>query len=154
MILPKLNFPETKFRFKESKSGSKQIFDSIRKKFVELTPEEWVRQHLIDYLINHKLVPISLISVEKQLILNGTKRRTDIVIYNSTLQPIVIIECKAPNIQLSQATFNQAFGYNMVLNVPILLLSNGLSHVCVHYINNEPIILSEIPDFDKMQNNF
>jgi type I site-specific restriction endonuclease len=154
MNLPKLNFPEITFRFKTSENAKQQIFDIVRKKFVELTPEEWVRQHLIDYLINHKLVPISLISVEKQLILNGTKRRTDIVIYNSTLQPIVIIECKAPNIQLSQATFNQAFGYNMVLNVPILLLSNGLSHVCVNYINNEPIILSEIPAFDKMQNNF
>lgn len=150
MILPKLNFPETTFRFKESKNGSKQIFDAIRKKFVDLTPEEWVRQNLISYLINYKFVPISLISIEKQLILNGTKRRTDIVIYNSKLQPIVIIECKAPNIQLSQATFNQAFGYNMVLNVPYLLLSNGLSHVCVNYINNEPNILLEIPSFKEM----
>lgn len=150
MILPKLNFPETKFRFKESKNGSKQIFDCIRKKFVDLTPEEWVRQHLVHYLINYKNVPVSLISVEKQLLLNNTKRRTDIVIFNSLLKPLLIVECKAPNISLNQTTINQALGYNIILNVPYILLSNGLSHICFNYLNNVPVILSEIPEFDKM----
>ncbi len=150
MILPKLNFPETVFRFKESKNGSKQIFDCIRKKFVDLTPEEWVRQNLVYYLVNHKQVPVSLMAVEKQLILNGTKRRTDIVVYNSSLAPIFIVECKAPNVELNQSTINQALGYNMVLNVPFVLLSNGMSHICFYFSNKEPVILKEIPLFTEM----
>ena len=150
MILPKLNFPEIVFRYKESKSGNKQIFDIVRKKFIDLTPEEWVRQHLVHYLIKFKNVPVSLISIEKQLLLNNTKRRTDIVIFNSLLKPLLIVECKAPDISLNQSTINQALGYNIILNVPFILLSNGLKHICFNYLNNKPIILSEIPEFDRM----
>ena len=152
MHLPKLNFPEITFRFKENKNGGKQIFDCIRKKFVDLTPEEWVRQNLIRYLIDEKKVPTSLIAVEKQLLLNGTKRRTDIVVYNSTLTPILIVECKAPSISLNQSTINQALAYNMVLTVPFIILSNGLLHICIKYDNEKATLLKEIFSFDEMLN--
>lgn len=152
MNLQKLNFPDLETRFKEKSNGQKQIFDGIRKKFVDLTPEEWVRQHLVSYLIKIKNIPPSLISVEKQLVLNETKRRTDVVVYNSILSPLLIIECKAPNVILNQETLNQALGYNLVLNVPYVLLTNGLSHICFHYVNQKAIILSEIPSFEELQN--
>jgi hypothetical protein len=90
MNLPILNFPALEFRFQKNEKGNLQVFDIIRKKFVEATPEEWVRQHIIHYLINHKQVPASMISVEKQLLLNNTKRRTDLVVFNSNLKPILL----------------------------------------------------------------
>ncbi len=150
MNLPKLNFPTFDFRYKENQQGNTQIFDIVRKKFVDLTPEEWVRQNVCHYLINFKNVPISLISIEKQLTLNNTKRRTDLVIYNTNLNPILICECKAPEIPLNQNTINQVFGYNIVLNVPFILLSNGLSHICIFNDANNARILKNIPDFSEM----
>jgi type I site-specific restriction endonuclease len=153
MNLQKLNFPDIEARFNEKSNGQKQLFDGIRKKFVDLTPEEWVRQHVVSYLIHFKATPSSLISVEKQLVLNGTKRRTDVVVYNSALSPLLIIECKAPNVLLNQETVNQALGYNLVLNVPFVLLTNGLSHICLHFVDQKAVILSEIPSFEMLQNN-
>jgi len=150
MNLQKLNFPDLESRFKLKENGQKQIFDGIRKKFVDLTPEEWVRQHVVSYLIHIKNIPASLISIEKQLVLNGTKRRTDAVVYNSVLSPLLIIECKAPSVILNQETVNQALGYNLVLNVPYVLLTNGLSHVCFHYVDQKATILSEIPSFQEL----
>ncbi len=105
----------------------------------------------MSYLIHSKNIPPSLISVEKQLVLNGTKRRTDAVVYDPALSPLLIIECKAPNVILNQATVNQALGYNLVLNVPFVLLTNGLSHICFHYFNQNATILSEIPSFEELQ---
>jgi len=151
MNLQKLNFPDIQGRFKEKPNGQMQLFDNIRKKFVDLSPEEWVRQHLVSYLIHSKNIPPSLISVEKQLVLNGTKRRTDAVVYDPALSPLLIIECKAPNVILNQETVNQALGYNLVLNVPFVLLTNGLSHICFHYFNQNATILSEIPSFEELQ---
>ena len=87
---------------------------------------EWVRQHIVHYLINDKQVPTSMISLEKQLILNNTKRRTDIVVFNSNLKPILIIECKAPEIEINQLTVNQALRYNLELKVPFVFLSTHI----------------------------
>ena len=129
-----------------------QLFDIIRKKFVEATPEEWVRQHIIHYLINHKEVPASMISVEKQLLLNNTKRRTDIVVFNSTLKPILIIECKAPEVEINQLTVNQALRYNLELNVASVFLSNGLNHVFLKLGQNTSEILKEIPNYKNLLN--
>jgi type I site-specific restriction endonuclease len=152
MSLPKLNFPEFEFRFQKNEKGNLQVFDGIRKKFVDLTPEEWVRQHIIQFLITHKQVPTSMISVEKQMLLNNTKRRTDIVIFNSNLKPLLIIECKAPQISIDQLTINQALRYNMELNVPAIFLSNGLQHICLKLEKDSPKVLKEIPNYETLLN--
>lgn len=150
MSLPKLNFPNLEFRFQKNEKGKLQVFDVIRKKFVDATPEEWVRQHIIHFLINHKQVPTSMISIEKQLILNNTKRRTDIVIYNPQLQPILIIECKAPEIAIDQQTVNQALRYNLELKVPAIFLSNGLNHIFIKLENEGAKVLKGIPDYQSL----
>jgi len=152
MNLPVLNFPAVDFRFQKNEKGNLQVFDIIRKKFVEATPEEWVRQHIIHYLINHKEVPASMISVEKQLLLNKTKRRTDLVVFNSNLKPILLIECKAPEIEINQLTVNQALRYNLELNVASVFLSNGLNHVFIKIDQNTPEILKEIPNYQNLLN--
>lgn len=152
MNLPVLNFPAVNFRFQKNEKGNLQVFDIIRKKFVEATPEEWVRQHIIHYLINHKEVPASMISVEKQLLLNKTKRRTDLVVFNSNLKPILLIECKAPEIEINQFTVNQALRYNLELNVASVFLSNGLNHVFIKIDQNTPEILKEIPNYQNLLN--
>lgn len=150
MSLPKLNFPEVEFRFQKNEKGSMQVFDIVRKKFVDITPEEWVRQHIIHFLIQYKQVPASMISIEKQLILNNTKRRTDIVVFNSLLKPLLIIECKAPHIEINQLTINQALRYNLELNVPAIFLSNGLQHVFFKLENEVPKVLKDIPDYQTL----
>lgn len=152
MNLPVLNFPKFEFRFQKNEKDNLQVFDIIRKKFVEATPEEWVRQHIIHYLINHKEVPASMISVEKQLLLNKTKRRTDLVVFNSNLKPILLIECKAPEIEINQLTVNQALRYNLELNVASVFLSNGLNHVFIKIDQNTPEILKEIPNYQNLLN--
>ena len=152
MSLPKLNFPEVEFRFQKNEKGSIQVFDIVRKKFVDITPEEWVRQHIVHFLIQHKQVPASMISIEKQLILNNTKRRTDIVVFNSLLKPILIIECKAPHIEINQLTINQALRYNIELNVPAIFLSNGLQHIFFKLENEAPKVLKDIPDYSSLLN--
>ena len=150
MSLPVLNFPIVDFRFQKNVKGTLQLFDIIRKQFIDITPEEWVRQHIIHYLINHKQVPVSMISVEKQLLLNNTKRRTDIVIYNSSLIPLLIIECKSTKIKIDQQTINQALRYNLELNVPAIFLSNGLQHVFLKLENQVPKVLKDIPNYESL----
>jgi len=152
MSLPVLNFPIVDFRYKKNEKGTLQIFDVIRKKFVDITPEEWVRQHIIHYLIIYKQVPVSMISIEKQLLLNNTKRRTDIVIYNSNLTPLLIIECKAPQIKIDQLTVDQALRYNIELNVPAIFLSNGLQHIFLKLENQGPKVLKDIPNYENLLN--
>ncbi len=152
MALPVLNFPEINLRFRNNAKNKLQLFDGIRKKFVDVTPEEWVRQHIIHYLINEKQFPSSVISVEKQISLNGTKKRYDVVVFNNALKPILIIECKAPHIEIDQLTINQALRYNLELNVPFVFLSNGLSHIFLKIEDNLPKIGKEIPKFSELIN--
>lgn len=152
MALPVLNFPEINLRFQNNAKNKLQLFDGIRKKFVDVTPEEWVRQHIIHFLISEKQVPASVISVEKQINLNGTKKRYDIVVFNNSLKPILIIECKAPHIQIDQFTINQTLRYNLELKVPFVFLSNGLSHIFIKMNENSPKISKEIPNYIEMLN--
>ncbi len=105
------------------------VFDSIRKKWLVLTPEEWVRQHVVSYLVKEKNIPESLISIEKEINLNGTKRRYDIVVYKNDLSIYLIVECKAPYVELSEATFEQALRYNLILNAKFVLITNGLKQL-------------------------
>ncbi len=118
-----LNFPSYSFRLREH-----EIYDPARKKFVALTPEEWVRQHVIRFLAEEKEFPLSLMAVEAGVELNGLKKRVDILVYDKTGKPILIVECKAPSIKIGQDTFDQAARYNLAFGVSYFFITNGLNH--------------------------
>ena len=144
-----LNFPKFTFRFKNSENKV-SIFDAIRKKFVILQPEEWVRQHCVQYLIDVKGYPISLINVEKELKVNDLKKRYDIVIFNPDGSIHLIVECKAPKIKIKQDTFDQVARYNLALNATYLMVTNGLNHYyCIMDFDVEKYhFLEDIPDYN------
>lgn len=143
-----LNLPSFEPKF-VIRNGKRTIFDPLRKKYIVLTPEEWVRQSFTSFLIQHKGYPKGLLANEIELTLNGTKRRCDTVLYNRDLTPRMIIEYKAPKIEITQAVFDQISRYNMVLKVDYLIVSNGLKHYCCHidYTTKSYKFLPEIPDF-------
>jgi hypothetical protein len=145
-----LNFPSYSFRFKNSENKIR-IFDVIRKKFVILQPEEWVRQHLVHYLIDEKNYPKTLINVERQLTLNGLNKRYDIVVFKSDGSIDILIECKAPQIEITQETFDQIARYNLQLRANYLIVSNGLNHFfCkMDFENEKYTFLEQIPDFSR-----
>ena len=145
-----LNFPKYNFRFK-SNENNPLIFDEIRKKFVVLTPEEWVRQHVIQWLLKDKKYSKSHINVEKQLQLNDTLKRYDIVVFNKDGSIHLLIECKAPNVQITQQTFDQIARYNFILNASLLMVTNGLSHYycTVDFENERYSFLENLPNFNK-----
>jgi len=147
----KLNLPEYNFRM-EAVESTTWIFDPIRKKKVVLTPEEWVRQNFLQYLIREKQVPESLVRVEMGLKLNKLTRRGDIVVFNRTGQPLLIVECKSPDVKLNQKVFDQVARYNLVLKVDYLIITNGLKHFCcrMDYPNHAYHFLESIPDYSKM----
>ena len=147
--MEQLNFPTYEFRISE-KEGQKYIFDDIRKKHVKLTPEEWVRQNTIKYLIHEKNYPAQLIAVEQAIKVNQNSRRCDIVLYNNSAQPQMIVECKAPGIKISQKTFDQIATYNILLHVDYLFVTNGLEHFCskMDYNNNSYKFLKDIPPYN------
>ncbi len=147
-MLQELNFPEFSFRFKNSENKV-SIFDCIRKKFVILQPEEWVRQHCVRYLMEVKSYPISLINVEKELTINDLKKRYDIVIFNPNGSIHIIVECKAPKINITQSTFDQIARYNTELNASYLMVTNGLNHYyCQMDFENERYqFLKDIPEY-------
>jgi len=122
-----LNFPTYSFRLKNSENNT-HIFDVIRKKFVVLQPEEWVRQHCVQYLIQEKNYPISLINVEKVVLINGLEKRYDIVVFNPDGSLAVVVECKAPKVKISQSVFDQIAQYNLTLKANYLMVTNGLNH--------------------------
>jgi len=146
----KLSFPDYQFCLK-NKENKTHIFDLVRKKFVVLTPEEWVRQHTLHYLTTALKYPISHINVEKELIVNNLKKRYDIVVYNTQGKIQVLVECKAPKIKITQNTFDQIARYNMVLNANYLMVTNGLNHYycTVDYHNR---VYSYIPQLPIYQN--
>ena len=145
-----LDFPQYSFRIKNSEKGY-QIFDVIRKKFVMVQPEEWVRQHVIHYLTETKKYPKSLVNVEKQLVVNQMKKRYDVVVYNSKGTITLLVECKAPEVKISQSTFDQIARYNLLLNAEYLMVTNGLNHYyCKMDQEREKYqFLKEIPDFSR-----
>ncbi len=145
--MQKLNFPEYDFKLKKH-NGKWQIFDPVRKKYYVLTPEEWVRQHTLHYLITDKKYPVQWIAVEKELQINQTKRRFDIVVFNRQMTPEILVECKAPNVAVTQKTFDQANQYNWLLKAPYLFLTNGLKHyICqIDFEANQFKFLKELPE--------
>jgi len=145
-----LNFPTYSFRLK-SKENKVFIFDILRKKEVVLTPEEWVRQHVVHWLLKDKNYPASIIAIEKQLQLNKTTKRTDILLFDKKGMPDVIVECKAPHIPITQASFDQIARYNLQLNANVLMVTNGLQHYycAIDHKKETYIFLPELPAYQK-----
>ena len=141
-----LNLPNYPFKITQ-RDDVIFIFDEIRKKHLVLTPEEWVRQHVVQFLLEEKKYPKSLINVEKVLKVNGLRKRYDVVVYNSDGSIFISVECKAPEIKIAQATFDQIATYNMTLNAQFLMVTNGLNHYfCQMDFENEKYqFLSELP---------
>ncbi len=146
--MQKLNLPPYQFKLIEEK-GATKIFDSIRKKYVVLTPEEWVRQNFIEFLHNEKGFPKNLMAVEKQLVLNKKTFRFDLLIYNKKGFPFCIAEFKSPTIKITQETFNQVVRYNYSCKVDYVLVSNGMQHYAckIDYVKNKVEYLKEIPSY-------
>ncbi|MBI2280661.1 MAG: type I restriction enzyme HsdR N-terminal domain-containing protein [Bacteroidetes bacterium] len=142
-----LNLPFYNLTLKEE-NGNHFIFDDIRKKYLRLTPEEWVRQNFVKYLIDKKKYPASLIVIEKGLKLNELTKRADVLIYKDS-SPILLVECKAPTVKISQDTFDQISRYNLTFKVPYLMVTNGMSHYCcqIDFEKNSYHFLEDIPEF-------
>jgi type I site-specific restriction endonuclease len=147
-----LNLPEYQFRLRKNEAGKTEIFDPIRKRFYVLTPEEWVRQNFMQYLIQEKNFPAGLMAVEKGLKLHGAQKRADIVQYSKQGNPALIVECKAPEVKITQDTFDQAARYNLSLQVAYLIITNGMEHYActVDFAKQEVRFLKEIPDFEQI----
>ncbi len=147
--MQKLQFPTYSFRFKNSENKI-AIFDEIRKKFILLTPEEWVRQHIVQFLLQEKKYPKSYINVEKLIKINDLNKRYDIIVYQPNGELFLLIECKAPEVKITQETFDQIARYNLVLNAKYLMVSNGLNHYfCqMDFENEKYVFLEELPSFE------
>jgi hypothetical protein len=123
-----LNLPAYSFKIKEGEGDQRLIFDPIRRRYIVLTPEEWVRQHFINFLVNHRSYPAALIGVEVTFRLNDLSRRVDLMVYNRLGNPLLVVECKSPDIKISKDVFDQVIEYNMKFKLDYLLITNGISH--------------------------
>ncbi|GHT55663.1 hypothetical protein FACS189451_07290 [Bacteroidia bacterium] len=143
-----LNLPAAELKIKEEQ-GKASVFDPVRKCYVRLTPEEYVRQHFVSFLITHKNYPQSRLANETGIELGNVKKRCDTVLYDEYLQPLMIIEYKAPSVHIKQNTFDQIARYNMSLHVPWLIVSNGILHYCcrVDYEAGKYFFCKEIPEY-------
>ena len=149
MLMQELNLPKIDIKSKLV-NESIQIFDIVRKNFFVLTPEEWVRQHVIHYLILNKKYPKGLMQIEKLIKYNNLKTRADIVALNKNADPILLVECKAPSIKIDKNAFDQIAKYNFTLKAKYLFVTNGLKHYCceMNYITGEKKFLKEVPDYN------
>ena len=147
-LLQPLQLPPYPFKISDE-NGQLILFDIIRKKNIVITPEEWVRQHFVQYLINQKNYPKTLIKLEGGHKLHGMAKRSDIVVYNKAGEKILLVECKAPSVTIDQKTFDQVARYNMVHKVTLLAVSNGLQHYyCnIDFENRNYQFIEELPDY-------
>lgn len=145
-----LNLPSFDCRLSRGDDGVTRIYDCLRRKFVVLTPEEWVRQHFVNFLITELGYPRGLMANEVSLRLNRTARRCDTIVYSRQAQPLAIVEYKAPTVAITQAVFDQIARYNSVIGAPYLIVSNGMSHYCCHFDgdNQAYAFLRQIPAYD------
>lgn len=150
--MEKLNLPEHILKSRLTAKGKIEVFDEFRKKYVTLSPEEWVRQQFLWYLVNVKKYPASLIAVEKGLVLNGLQKRFDAVVHNNKGIPFVLIEFKSAGVQLEQKVFEQIAAYNMKMKVKYLIISNGLQHFCcaVDYDKQQFKFFEDIPEYSEL----
>jgi len=151
--MQRLNLPPFELRL----SGTQEkptIFDALRRKYVALTPEEWVRQHFVHYLIDHKGYPKAYLANEIELAIGGKRLRCDSVLYGCDLKPRMIVEYKSPAVSITQRVFNQIVAYNRLLHVGYLVVSNGLAHYCLHmdYDSRQYTFLKDIPNYDELCN--
>ena len=151
--MPILNLPEFELKTK-IRAEKEYVFDRLRKQFVRLTPEEYVRQHFINYLIEYKHYPEALLANEVGIKLGNVKKRCDTVLYDKYLKPVVIIEYKSPTVSITQQVFDQIARYNIDLQVPWLIVSNGLQHFCcrIDYLHSNYCFEKEIPDYSRIKN--
>jgi len=150
--MQQLNLPAYEMRLMDGKSGKPRIFDPIRRRFVSLTPEEWVRQHFLNFLVNYKHYPPSLIAVEVSLTYHKLQKRGDIVVYGNHGRPCLIVECKAPEVQITQDVFDQIAMYNMSLLVDWLVVTNGIDHFAcrIDHPARSYSFLQDIPSYDQI----
>lgn len=141
----KIDYPPYQPKIKKE-AGKEFIFDEVRRRWVVLTPEEWVRQNFLQYLIVVKKYPAALIAVEKEIVLNDLKKRFDIVVYDTNTQPWMIIECKEMNVELSKQVLDQILRYNITMQVPYLVITNGSYCMAFHCNQNQLLPLNEIPN--------
>ena len=137
----------------DSRRGGSEVFDRLRHKWVALTPEEWVRQHFVAYLMEQRGFVPSLMTNEYGLRLNGTLRRADTIVFDKGLRPLAVVEYKAPSVEITQKVFDQIARYNMVFQAPYLIVSNGMRHFCCRYDGDGYRFLPEIPTYQEMIQN-
>lgn len=149
--MTRLNLPPFEIKLRGTKAQP-QIFDILRKKYIALTPEEWVRQHFVHFMVEHKGYPAALMANEIQLKVGEKTLRADSVLYSRDLKPRMIIEYKAPHIPITQKVFDQISIYNMLLHVDYLVVSNGLQHyICkMDYNDKKYLFLEDIPDYEEL----
>jgi type I site-specific restriction endonuclease len=149
--MQRLNLPTYSFKLK-SEDGRNLIYDDIRRRYVALTPEEWVRQNFIRYLVSEKLYPSALISLEKAFSFNQMTKRSDIMVYDRKGIPVLMVECKAPSVYVNQDVFDQIALYNLKFNVPFLIVTNGIHHYCCRYEKGQGKyqFLQEIPAYQEL----
>ena len=147
--MTELNLPQCNLNIREIASGY-EVFDPFRKKFVALTPEEWVRQNFLGFMVEHLGYPRGLVAVEKQLKLNGLTKRCDILAYSKAGHPVLLVECKAPSVPLTNEVFAQAARYNITLQVPFLAITNGLTHYAasISFAEQKFELLKTFPSFE------
>ena len=150
-LLCPLNLPPYPFQITE-RNNQFFLFDEIRKKTLLITPEEWVRQHFIQYLMLQKKYPKSLIQLEGGLKLNGQSKRSDILIFNSMGEKVLLVECKAPSVKITQTVFDQIARYNNVHRVPLLAVTNGLEHFyCrIDFGQEKYFFVDKLPDYEEL----
>ncbi len=148
--MQQLNLPVISARLREGKNGKQEIFDGIRKKFVRITPEEWVRQHFLQFMTGQLGFPASLIVVEAMILYNGMKKRFDVLACDSDGKPLLVVECKAPSVEITQAVFDQVAMYNMTLTVDYIVVTNGISHYAckIDHQTRTYTFLKEIPAYE------
>ena len=146
--MPQLNLPNVALKTKLVE-GTTQVFDAVRKKYLVLTAEEWVRQHFIHYLNSEKKYPLGLMGIEQMVKYNEQSTRADIVLYTNEGKPNMIVECKAPKVKITQDAFDQIAKYNFKLRVDFLVVTNGMQHFCcaMDYENDKITFLNEVPDY-------
>lgn len=147
--MQKLNFRDYVFRFRNS-DGKVSVFDAIRKRFILLTPEEWVRQHVVRYLLEEKNYPLSHVNVEKVIKMNGLTKRYDIVVFRPDGSILLLVECKAPGVPVSQSVFDQIARYNLALNAGYMMVTNGLNHYFCQMDHKEQqyLFLPDLPHYN------
>ena len=149
-LYPRLNLPAAPLSFRSGagRRGAPEVYDPLRAKWVALTPEEWVRQHFTSFLQNLRGFPARLMANEYGISLNGTSRRCDTVVFDTRLRIRVICEYKAPSVPITQKVFDQIARYNIVLEAPYLMVSNGLHHFCCRFHGDRYEFLADVPDFE------